>query len=91
MQSHEWRERTDEGELRLVRARHHGGRWRLQSRLRSAEGWSDHEPPLLEDLLALRDVLDRKYRRGRVPHELRAEVDALIEAAGGVPPDADRG
>ena len=89
MNKHEWRERTEDGELRKVRALHHGGRWRLQARLASEDSWTDLDPPSRDDLDALRDVLWGKYKRGRLPHRQIEEVDALLEAAG--PPDAEDG
>ena len=85
---HEWREHTDDGELRKIRALHHAGQWRLQQRLAADPGWTDLDPPAREDLLALRDVLWGKYKRGRLPHDQIEEVDALL-VAGGHPGDSN--
>lgn len=81
MKKHEWRENTDEGETRLVSASRHGGKWQLKSRLKSEPDWTEFPAISLEDLETLREVLLKKYRRRRVPHEQVLEIDALIEAA----------
>ncbi|MFV1994672.1 MAG: hypothetical protein ACC661_04485 [Verrucomicrobiales bacterium] len=78
MITHAWRERTEEGELRFVRAQKHGGRWRLHSRLKSEEEWTRHDPMELHDLESLRDVLWRKYQRKRLPFGDVAQIDELI-------------
>ena len=81
MHVHEWRDRTDADELRLVRARRHGGRWRITARLKSEQAFVELDPPPLSDLLALVDIMAGKYRRGRVPHAHLIEVEALVEQA----------
>ena len=83
MIKHEWRERTDAGEVRLLRAKHHAGKWTLQARLKSEPDWTTLDPPPVDDLEELREVIDAKYRRGRVPHELLRELDELIARHGG--------
>lgn len=89
MNKHEWRERTDEGELRKVRATHHGGHWRLQVQLASDDGWNDLDPPPRSDLEALREVLWGKYKRNRLPHRQIDEIDALLEATSQAADDDD--
>lgn len=81
MKKHEWRETTDEGETRLVTASRHGGKWQLRSRLKSDAEWTLFSVIPLEDLETLRDLLERKYRRNRVPETHVLEVDALIAIA----------
>ena len=81
MKKHEWRENTDEGAIRLVRASRHGGKWQLRSRLKSDAEWTEFPVIPLDDLETLREILEKKYRRNRVPHDQVLEVDALIEAA----------
>ena len=81
MTRHEWRERTDEGELRFVRATRHGGKWSLQSKLKSEEQWTAHDPIPLSDLHSLLAVLQRKYQRRRASYEDVQQVEALIEEA----------
>ena len=75
---HIWTEKDDEGRKREVRATKFGGKWRLQSKVSGEEQWTYHEPPLLEDLLALKDVIARKYQRRRASADDVASVDKLI-------------
>lgn len=86
MISHAWRERTRDGELRFVRASKHGGVWMVQSRLKSEELWTTHDPVDLGDLEQLRDLLQRKYQRRRVPFEDIQQIDELIESLGSESP-----
>lgn len=81
MRSHEWRDRTDDGELRLVKAEHHGGRWRILARLKSEPAFVELDPLPLHDLEILLGVVEGKYRRGRAPHEHLAQIQGLIEEA----------
>jgi len=76
MKKHEWREKTEEGETRLVTATRHAGKWQLQSRLKSEDEWTKFPVIELEDL----DV-QRKYNRSRLPFEHVKEIEALIAAA----------
>lgn len=76
---HVWKTRTAEGGRREVRAEKFGKRWRLQAKLKDDQGWTYYEAPLLEDLLALRDVLWRKYQRKHLSWEDIVAIDALIE------------
>lgn len=85
MRRHEWRDENEDGERRLVRATHHGGRWRVQARLKSDAAFAELDPIPMDILHTLRDVLADKYRWGKVPHEQLVKLDALIEN-GGVPP-----
>ena len=53
--------------------------WRLQSKRSDEEQWTYHEPPLREDLLTLKELIERKYRRRRATiDELRA-VEKLVQ------------
>ncbi|MCB9897532.1 MAG: hypothetical protein H6825_05980 [Planctomycetes bacterium] len=81
MSRHEWRERTDGGETRLVTAERFGKRWTLRARLKSEPDWTTLDPIPADDLHTLREILEAKYRRGSVPFELIAEIDALLEDA----------
>ena len=81
MKKHEWREKTDDGETRLVTATRHGGKWKLRSRLKSESEWTQHPKIELEDLETLHDIILRKYQRSRVPHQHVIEIEALIAAA----------
>ena len=81
MKKHEWREKTEEGETRLVAATRHGGKWQLRSRLKSESEWTEFPVIELDDLESLLDVVSRKYQRNRVPHGHVLEIEALIAAA----------
>ena len=75
---HIWTERDEHGSKREVRATRFGGVWRLQAKTASELDWTYYERPLLQDLLALKDVLDRKYQRRRASSEDVASVAKLI-------------
>ena len=80
MKKHEWREKNEDGEVRLVTATRHAGKWQLQSRLKSEDQWTKFEKIELEDLETLLDIIERKYQRNRVPHEQVKEIETLIAA-----------
>ena len=75
---HIWTERDEHGSKREVRATRFGGVWRLQAKTASELDWTYYERPLLQDLLGLKDVLDRKYQRRRASSEDVASVEKLI-------------
>jgi hypothetical protein len=52
--------------------------WRLQSKTSGDPDWTYHERPLLDDLLALKEILVRKYQRRRASSEDVASVEKLI-------------
>jgi len=61
-----------------VRATRFGGRWRLQAKTAGDIYWTHYERPLLDDLLALKEILVRKYQRRRASNEDVASVEKLI-------------
>jgi len=61
-----------------VRATRFGGRWRLQAKTAGDIDWTYYERPLLDDLLALKEILMRKYQRRRASNEDVASVEKLI-------------
>lgn len=79
MITHEWRNRTEDGELRFVRAHKHGGDWSFQARLKSEEEWSSLDPIPHPDLEKLREVIFNKYQRRRVPYEDVEQIDAMLQ------------
>ncbi len=81
MKKHEWREKTEEGETRLVTATRHAGKWKLRSRLKSEDEWTEAAKIELEDLETLHDIISRKYQRSRVPYEQVLEIEKLMAAA----------
>jgi hypothetical protein len=75
---HIWTERDEHGSKREVRATRFGGRWRLQAKTAGDIDWTYYERPLLDDLLALKEILVRKYQRRRASNEDVASVEKLI-------------
>jgi hypothetical protein len=75
---HIWTERNEHGSKREVRATRFGGIWRLQAKTADDPDWTYYKRPLLEDLLALKDILARKYQRRRASSEDLASVKKLI-------------
>ena len=75
---HIWTERDEHGSKREVRATKFGGVWRLQAKTAGELDWTYYDPPLLEDLLALKEILARKYQRRRASSEDVATVEKLI-------------
>jgi hypothetical protein len=76
---HIWTEKDEEGRRREVRATKFGGKWRLQSKISGDSEWTYHDPPLMDDLLRLKDVIARKYQRRRASADDVASVDKLIK------------
>ena len=75
---HIWTHRNEHGAKREVRATKFGGAWRFQAKTVDDLEWTYYERPLLEDLLALKDILGRKYQRRRASSEDVASVEKLI-------------
>ncbi len=75
---HVWRETTDQGEKREVRATKFAGKWKLQSKLKGDPGWTYHDQPSPADLGALRDLIFRKYQRKRASYEDLQSVERMI-------------
>ena len=80
---HIWSEKDDDGRKREVRATKFGGVWRLQAKYSDEGEWTYFDQPPLADLLSLREVLERKYRRRRASAEDVASVEKLIRAIAG--------
>ena len=75
---HIWTAKNREGRKREVRATKFGGAWRFQVKTTGDLEWTYYERPLLEDLLALKEILVRKYQRRRASAEDVASVEKLI-------------
>ena len=75
---HIWTEKDDEGRKREVRAAKFGGIWRLQSKASDEAQWTYHDPPLLDDLSKLKEIIARKYQRRRASADDVASLDKLI-------------
>jgi hypothetical protein len=76
---HIWTEKDQDGRKREVRATKFGGVWRLQAKSTDDIGWTYYDVPLLEDLLALKDIVFRKYQRRRASAEDVASIEKLIQ------------
>jgi hypothetical protein len=75
---HIWTEKDRHGVKREVRATKFGGKWRLQAKTADELEWTYYDVPLLDDLLALKDLIWRKYQRRRASVEDVAAIDKLI-------------
>jgi len=75
---HIWTEKDDEGRKREVRATKFGGKWRLQAKAADDAEWTYYDRPPIEDLLKLKEIIDRKYQRRRASADDVASVDRLI-------------
>ena len=87
--AHVWKTKTAEGAKREVRAEKFGKQWRIQAQVKGEDRWTYYDVPLLDDLLALHDVLWRKYQRKHLAWEDVAQVEKLIRDAGGEVPRYD--
>ena len=76
---HTWKETTEEGDKREVRAVKFGGKWRLQAKLKGEEVWTYYDEPRIEDLRELREILFRKYQRRRATHEELKDIETWIK------------
>ena len=65
-----------------MRATKFGGVWRFQSKIAGETEWIYYDSPLLEDLLSLKEIVTRKYRRRRASIEDVVSVNKLIEEQG---------
>ena len=75
---HIWKETTEDGEKREVRAIKFGGVWSIQAKLKHEGKWTYYEVPSLEDLKELREVLFRKYQRRRAAYEDVVLIEKMI-------------
>lgn len=75
---HIWTEKNRHGTKREVRATIFGGVWRFQSKSADDQWWVYHDFPTLADLLKLKEIIERKYRRRRASANDVASVEKLI-------------
>jgi hypothetical protein len=76
---HIWTDRNPDGKRREVRATKFGRAWRFQAKTAGDLEWTYYEQPSLEDLLALKEILTRKYQRRRASIEDVASIEKLIQ------------
>jgi hypothetical protein len=75
---HIWKEKDADGRKREVRATKFGGAWRIQAKYTDESEWTYYDRPLLDDLLALKDVVFRKYQRRRASSEDLDSIEKLL-------------
>ena len=76
---HIWTEKDRHGKKREVRVTKFGGVWRFQSKMSDETKWTYYDFPPLQDLLILKDIVARKYRRRRASIDDVASIDKLIQ------------
>ena len=79
---HVWKETTDEGEKREVRAVKFGGKWTIQAKLKNEADWTYYKEPSIHDLRELHDVLFRKYQRRRAAVEDVTLIEKMLHDRG---------
>ncbi len=75
---HIWTEKDEDGRKREVRVTKFGGEWRFQAKYADEPEWTYYDRPLLEDLLALKDIIFRKYQRRRASAEDFQAVEKMV-------------
>lgn len=83
-QTHEWKERTEEGLRHYHRARWDSRQWRFSFLADGAEEWVPVEQPTAEDYQALRGVLWNKYQRRRLPIKYIDGIDKILKDEFGI-------
>jgi hypothetical protein len=79
---HIWTEKDRHGGKREVRATKFGGVWRFQSKISGESEWIYYDSPPLQDLLSLKEIIARKYRRRRASFDDVVSINKLIEEQG---------
>ena len=79
---HIWTEKDRDGKKREVRATKFGAVWRFQSKISGEAEWIYYDSPPFQDLLSLKEIVARKYRRRRASIEDVVSVNQLIEEQG---------
>ena len=79
---HIWKERDADGRKREVRVTKFGGAWRFQAKYTDESDWTYYDRPLVEDLLALKDIVFRKYQRRRASSEDLESIEKLLRQSG---------
>ena len=78
MTKHEWRERSEEGEIVYYRANHHAGRWEFYSTRKEDPEWNRHEMLPLDMMVSLCEVLRNKHQRRRLPLKHLEEIEGIV-------------
>ncbi len=75
---HIWTDKDEDGRKREVRATKFGGSWKLQAKTAGDTEWTYYDDPPMADLMALKEIIDRKYRRRRATADDVASLEKLI-------------
>ncbi len=75
---HVWKEKDAEGRKREIRVTKFAGQWKFQSKLVDDPEWTYHDRPPLDDLIALRAIVFRKYQRRRASSEDVQSLDKML-------------
>ena len=76
---HIWTDKNQDGTKREVRVTKFGGAWRFKAKIAGDLDWTYYDRPLPEDLLTLKEILERKYHRRRASFEDVASIEKLIQ------------
>jgi hypothetical protein len=87
---HIWTEKDPEGRKREIRATRFGGAWRLQAKTAGDADWTYYDVPMMDDLLALKEIVARKYRRRRASADDVAAIEKLISERSANDPPSPR-
>ncbi len=79
---HVWTEKDEDRRKREVRVTKFGGEWRFQAKYADEASWTYYDRPLRADVIALRDVVFRKYQRRRASAEDVASLDEMLRLYG---------
>lgn len=82
-----WKTRTEDGRKRQVEAQWFGARWKVSSISDGDDGWTLHDPPLLDDLTELELKVFNKYQR---KHKSWDQVLSVRKLIAEMYPDAPR-
>jgi len=75
---HVWTTRESDGCKREVRATRFAREWKLQAKRADASEWTYYDRPLKEDMVALQELIERKYRRRRATADDVTSVEKLM-------------
>ncbi len=78
MTRHEWRDRSEDGEIIFYRADHHSDVWRFSRRPKSEDRWEYFDVMELGEMETFRDILYNKHHRKRLPIKHVEQIDVMI-------------
>jgi hypothetical protein len=87
---HIWTEKDGDGRKREIRATKFGGVWRFQAKIAGDADWTYYDVPTLDDLLTLKGIIARKYRRRCASADDVASIEDLIKERSADDPPSPR-